>query len=245
MLLLAFCITILMTAGTTNVYSMHLPGMDIPDRSSGFRDAAAINCSYQINTAFETRVLELINIERTKVGAPPLQSQSQLSTAARLHSADMACNDFFSHTGSDGASLSTRVARQGYSGSYLGENIAAGYPTPESVMDGWMNSPGHKANILNTNYTEVGVGYVYWSGSTYGAYWTTDFGKSTNRTISGSVGIAYATVSYTGGSVTAGGNGSYSISVPSGWSGTVTPTHACYTFTPASRTYTNVTANQT
>ncbi|MFZ5884806.1 MAG: CAP domain-containing protein, partial [Chloroflexota bacterium] len=209
---------------------------------------AVINCPYQTNPSYEARVLELINIERAKVGLPALLSQSQLATAARLHSADMACNNFFSHTGSDGASLSERVERQGYSWLYLGENIAAGYPTPESVVDAWMNSSGHRANILNANYTEIGIGYAYWYDSTYGAYWTTDFGKPFVQTISGNAGASGVTLSYTDGTaktVTSQPNGDYSLSVTPGWSGTVTPSHPCYTFTPASRTYTNVTANQT
>lgn len=87
----------------------------------------------------------------------------------------MACNGFFSHTGSDGSSPSQRISRQGYHWSAIAENIAAGYGDPASVVAGWMGSQGHKENLLNPDYTEVGIGYVYVAGSPYGAYWTADF----------------------------------------------------------------------
>jgi uncharacterized protein YkwD len=209
------CITILLSVSLAGTFPVHSIGMVAADDNSfSTKMEAEITCSYQANPAFEARVLELINIERAKVGAPALHSQSQLAMAARLHSADMACNNFFSHTGSDGASLSTRVARQGYIGYYyLAENIAAGYSTPESVMNGWMNSSGHRANILNANYTEIGVGYVYWSNSTYGAYWTADFAKPSTLAISGNAGAAGTILNYTGGFTSADGSGNYFITV--------------------------------
>jgi uncharacterized protein YkwD len=129
------------------------------------------------NATFEARVLELINQERAKNGLPALKRQSQLDSAARKHSADMACNNYFSHTGLDGSAPWDRMAREGYSYSWAGENIAAGYSTAESVVTGWMNSSGHRANILSTNFTEIGIGYAYRAASTYGHYWTTTFGK--------------------------------------------------------------------
>ena len=77
----------------------------------------------------------------------------------------MADNRYFSHTSLDGSTLGNRVDRQGYSWRTVAENIAVGYPTPEAVLDGWMNSPGHRANILNCALVEIGVGYdrVYWT----------------------------------------------------------------------------------
>jgi uncharacterized protein YkwD len=208
-----------------------------------------ISCSYQTNTAFEAQVIELINAERAKVGLPPLYTQSQLMAAARLHSADMGCNDFFGHTGSDGSSLADRLMRQGYSGYYFGENIAAGYSTPESVVNAWMNSSGHRANILNANYTDVGVGYVYWSGSTYKSYWTADFATPYTYSISGRIGThGGINLSYLDGTtktVKTDVNGNYIIRVSSNWSGTITPLHDCYTFSPTSRSYNNVTTDQT
>jgi uncharacterized protein YkwD len=111
------------------------------------------------------------------VGVDPVNGQNQLGTAARAHSQDMACNRFFDHTGSDGSSFAARITRAGYSYSAAAENIAAGYGDPASVVAGWMGSQGHKDNMLNPIYTQVGVGYIYVAGSPYGVYWTADFAK--------------------------------------------------------------------
>jgi uncharacterized protein YkwD len=120
-------------------------------------------------------VIALINQERSAEGLPALSSQSQLTSAARIHSADMACNGFFSHTSPTTGSPFDRIADQGYSFSTAGENIAAGYSSPASTVETWMNSSGHRANILNANYIHVGSGYAYWEDSAYGAYWTAVF----------------------------------------------------------------------
>lgn len=122
-------------------------------------------------------MIALINNERANVGVAPLSGQSQLGNAARGHSQDMACNGFFSHTGSDGSTFAVRITRVGYSYSAAAENIAAGYGDPASVVAGWMGSQGHKDNMLNPNYTEVGIGYIYVAGSPYGVYWTANFGR--------------------------------------------------------------------
>lgn len=128
-----------------------------------------------MNTSHEAQVIDLINVERAKAGLSALSAQGQLGSAARLHSTDMACNNYFSHTGLDGSTIGYRAERQGYNWSSVGENIAAGYSSPESVVQGWMNSPGHKANILGADYTEIGIGYAFGAASDYGAYWTAVF----------------------------------------------------------------------
>jgi uncharacterized protein YkwD len=122
-------------------------------------------------------VVELINVQRANAGLSALSSQSQLGSAAQLHSEDMACNNYFSHSGLDGSTVATRIERQGYNWSAAGENIGAGYGSPEAVVEGWMNSPGHKANILGADYTEIGVGYAYGDASAYGVYWTAVFAR--------------------------------------------------------------------
>ncbi len=139
--------------------------------------ATTFSCNPATNSGFESQVIALINNERVNAIPPvdPLSAQSQLGSAARGHSQDMACNGFFSHTGSDGSSPSARISRQGYSWGAVAENIAAGYGDPASVVSGWMGSQGHKANILNGDYTEIGIGYIYVAGSPYGAYWTANF----------------------------------------------------------------------
>ncbi|MGJ5752466.1 uncharacterized protein YkwD [Streptomyces puniciscabiei] len=119
------------------------------------------------------RVVQLVNAERAKVGCHPLTVNPALTKAAQAHSADMAAHQNMSHTGSDGSSPGDRITRAGYSWSAYGENVAYGYATPEQVMNGWMNSPGHRANILNCSYKEIGVGLAQ-----PGSYWTQDFGTA-------------------------------------------------------------------
>ncbi|MGW7817597.1 CAP domain-containing protein [Streptomyces puniciscabiei] len=119
------------------------------------------------------RVVQLVNAERAKVGCHPLTVNPELTKAAQAHSADMAAHQNMSHTGSDGSSPGDRITRAGYSWSAYGENVAYGYATPEQVMNGWMNSPGHRANILNCSYKEIGVGLAQ-----PGSYWTQDFGTA-------------------------------------------------------------------
>lgn len=86
----------------------------------------------------------------------------------------MAKNNYFDHNSQDGRSPFDRMSDAGYKFSAAAENIAMGQQTPAAVMDAWMNSPGHKANILNCDYTEMGLGYAVGNGS---PYWTQDFGK--------------------------------------------------------------------
>ena len=138
-----------------------------------------------MSTKFIEQVVQLTNDERAKAGLPPLKLNNKLVDAAGDHSSDMAQDDFFSHTGADGSSLGDRVRASGYQYSRTGENIAAGQTTPAQVVEGWMNSPGHRANILNPNYTEIGVGYEYLQNDTgsvnYKHYWTQVFGTPLNN----------------------------------------------------------------
>jgi uncharacterized protein YkwD len=118
-------------------------------------------------------VVRLVNVERARAGCAAVHVDARLATAARLHSEDMAGQDYFSHTSLDGRSPWDRIRAQGYAyGS--AENIAAGYSTPAAVMAGWMNSAGHQANILNCGNKALGVGIGH--GGHYGIYWTQDFG---------------------------------------------------------------------
>jgi len=133
------------------------------------------------SAAITNRMITAINQERARYNLKPVIANTRLNTAAQKHSADMAYNDFFSHTGLDGSSPFTRMKREGYFFSYAMENIAAGYGTPESVVKGWMNSPGHRRNLLSPYVKEVGVGYVYVSNDAghvrYYRYWTLDGGR--------------------------------------------------------------------
>ena len=109
--------------------------------------------------------------------APALSWNCELEVAARGHSADMANNNFFSHTGSDGSTLGSRATAAGYNWSSLGENIAAGYSSVSSVMQGWIDSDGHCANLMGSSFTELGAARVDNAASTYRSYWTQVFGR--------------------------------------------------------------------
>ena len=121
----------------------------------------------------EAEVVELTNAERAANGCPALTADDRLATAARAHSADMAAQNYFDHVSKDGRSFVDRVRAAGYP-SPGAENIAAGQRTAEAVVKGWMDSPGHRANILNCKLKALGVGLA--RGGSYGWYWTQNFG---------------------------------------------------------------------
>jgi uncharacterized protein YkwD len=135
-------------------------------------------------TDFEYQVVILINQQRAEAGQDPLLIDLRLQRAARVHSEDMAINDFFSHTGSDGSTFAERIGDQGYPLQAGGETIAAGYTTPEAVVQGWMNSEPHRAILLGEEYEHIGVGYSYIDeglpppDDLYDRYWTADFGST-------------------------------------------------------------------
>jgi uncharacterized protein YkwD len=103
-----------------------------------------------------------------------------LEAVADEHSRDMGDVNFFSHTGSDGLSVGDRVTNAGYVWTSVGENIAAGQPTIDAVMNAWLGSPGHCANIMSPTYTEIGATSYTVSGSDYSIYWTQDFARPRN-----------------------------------------------------------------
>jgi len=150
---------------------------------------------------FEQRVVELVNQRRLENGnLPPLKRDARLDESSELHSSNMAGRNFFAHCDPDTKTLPwDRMVDAGYFWSFAGENIAAGYSTPEDVMAGWMGSAGHRANILSTGFREIGVGYVLQSGDASGVrfdqngdcnadgsggpyfrYWTQNFGSRFN-----------------------------------------------------------------
>ncbi|MEV0195605.1 CAP domain-containing protein [Nonomuraea sp. NPDC050691] len=127
-----------------------------------------------VGSAEENEVVRLTNAERAKGGCQPLKHDPQLRKAAFDHSADMAAQNYFSHTSKDGRSFMDRIRGAGFTGgSGWAENIAMGQPTPASVVEAWMNSSGHKANIMNCKYTLIGVGAA--KNSKGQIYWTQDF----------------------------------------------------------------------
>ncbi len=135
-------------------------------------------CPATTNGSYETALIDLINQERVSQGLTALNPSQALANAGREHSLDMACNGIFSHTGSDGSSPFDRILRAGYGFSFAGENIYAGsgsYNSPQAAFDGWMNSPGHRANILSPDFVEIGIGYEFNADSLYGGYFTAVF----------------------------------------------------------------------
>lgn len=119
------------------------------------------------------QVVQLVNAERAKAGCQAVTVNADLTKAAQAHSEDMASHGTMSHDGSDGSSPADRITGAGYSWSAYGENVAYGYASPEEVMAGWMASPGHRENILNCSFKEIGVGLAQPN-----AYWTQDFGTA-------------------------------------------------------------------
>lgn len=121
----------------------------------------------------ENEVVRLTNQQRTKYGLPPLQIDWQLARVARYKSVDMRDKNYFSHQSPTYGSPFTMIKNFGISYRTAAENIAAGQQTPQEVVNAWMNSPGHRANILNKNFTHIGVGYA--KGGSFGHYWTQMF----------------------------------------------------------------------
>ena len=121
-------------------------------------------------TGYEQEVIRLVNEIRAENGLKALTYDWELSRVARYKSQDMKDNGYFSHTSPVYGTPFQMIKNFGISYRSAGENIAKGYSTPQAVVNGWMNSSGHRANILNANYTHIGVGYV-----ASGNYWTQMF----------------------------------------------------------------------
>ena len=154
---------------------------DTSDTSSDDIDYSLVSCSDDL-----TSVLALINEKRTQEQTcgdnsygpvDEITWNTSLTLAAEEHSSNMANYDFFSHTGLDDSTVGDRVTAQGYTWSYVAENIAAGQTTAESVVAAWMESEGHCKNIMSENVTEMGLACSENSNAEYNYYWTQDFAK--------------------------------------------------------------------
>lgn len=121
------------------------------------------------------QIVHLVNEERAKAGVKPLKYVADVSKVAQLKSQDMIKNNYFDHTSPTYGSPFKMMDQFDINYTFAGENIAAGYSTAEAVMKGWMDSPGHRANILNPNYAEIGIGIA--EGGEYGVYYTQMFVK--------------------------------------------------------------------
>ena len=143
------------------------------------KDDNSLLASAKVNTvtysAYASEVLRLVNIEREKVGAAHLVLDGALCNAANMRAIEMDYSGNFSHTRPDGRDCFTVFSFCEISFYTCGENIAAGYPTSAAVVKGWMNSTGHKANILNAAFTKMGLGYSTGGGGEYCHYWAQEF----------------------------------------------------------------------
>ncbi len=124
-------------------------------------------------SAFQNEVVGLVNAERAKNGLSALTADADLMKTATLKSQDMAKNNYFDHTSPTYGSPFDLMTKYGVSSRAAGENIAMGQTSPSQVMNAWMNSSGHRANILSASYTQIGVGVAQNSAGTY--YWTQHF----------------------------------------------------------------------
>jgi uncharacterized protein YkwD len=154
------------TGSSVPAESADTAGAAAPDTGT----AAAAPAAGAADASAEGQILALVNQQRAGAGCGALTADAGLATLARAFSADMRDRGFFSHTDPDGLSPFDRGNRAGVP--VLGENIAYGQPDAASVMTAWMNSSGHRANILNCSYTKLGVGVAYGPG---GPWWTQDF----------------------------------------------------------------------
>lgn len=134
------------------------------------------NCAYSQNAGYVQELISLINQARASAYLPALTVNSQLMAAAQGHSADMACNNFLDHTGSDGSWIGDRLLRAGYpANTNYSEIIAIG--TPQNAINQWQSDKPHWDAVLDPNVTEIGAGYAYYSGSDFGGYITVDMGS--------------------------------------------------------------------
>ncbi|MFF0558924.1 CAP domain-containing protein [Streptomyces sp. NPDC020472] len=122
---------------------------------------------------FVRDVVSLVNAEREKAGCGPLRSEGQLRSAAQGHADDMAARDYYEHHSPEGRDAGDRMSGAGYEWSTWGENIHRGPKTPARAMEDWMDSPGHRANILNCSFKDIGVGVTL---AANGPWWVQDFG---------------------------------------------------------------------
>lgn len=135
----------------------------IPDSSQP--DNSGSDTEQDTNTSYAGQVVDLVNVHRANAGLSPLTMLDDLNNAALIRAKET--TQSFSHTRPNGSSFSSVLNENGISYKGAGENIAWGQQTPEAVVNGWMNSDGHRANILNSDYTSIGVGYYSYNSTPY------------------------------------------------------------------------------
>lgn len=137
------------------------PGTETPDVETPDTDAPNGNEYHR----YVQQIVDLVNVEREKAGLSPLTLDQKVTAAAQVRAEEI--RQSFSHTRPNGSSFATALREQNVSYRQAGENIAWGQPSPEAVVNAWMNSSGHRANILSKNFTKIGVGYFQYNGRNY------------------------------------------------------------------------------
>jgi uncharacterized protein YkwD len=152
-------------------------GDSAPTTTGGVTLDAGDGCTTPAQVeSLRLQVLDLVNFERTSRGLDPLTRDATLEAQANQYACEMIVYDFFAHENPvTGTSLVDRAQEFGYEFQMIGENLAAGQRTPQQAMADWMDSPGHRANILEENFTEIGIGIR--TGGSFGWYWVQEFGR--------------------------------------------------------------------
>lgn len=153
--------------------SIAIPGSESSSSSESSSAETSDAVSSQSESEFEQEVVRLTNEVRAENGLAPVEADSSLQSVADAKSQDMIENDYFAHESPTYGSPFDMMKEFGVSYEGAGENIAAGQDTPQDVVDAWMDSPGHRDNILNPDFTHIAIGYE--EGGEYGQYWTQMF----------------------------------------------------------------------
>lgn len=144
-----------------------------PSAQAGAGAAASVTPAAR--AALTARIVRQVNHHRALNGVPAVRAERRLGEAAQAHADDMATRDYFDHRAPDGRGMQDRAAAAGYPWRTLAENLGAGLSSPESTVDSWMTSPGHRANMLDPQHVHIGVGYAQpGSGGKrprFGQYW--------------------------------------------------------------------------
>jgi uncharacterized protein YkwD len=138
--------------------STSLPLGGSEGRTPDIVGTAAAPCGPALKVSDLYEVCKLVNSERAHYGLPAVRFDTRLGRVAQKFAVDMVLNNYFSHESPTGSTMHSRMVAEGVPFGWAGENIAKGHRSPQEVMDGWMNSPGHRANILHPKYRKVGVG---------------------------------------------------------------------------------------
>ena len=164
------------TNGPIKIDSIEFEKTDYSNKSTTVVVKANSDKNKKLKYSFDDwgyEVLNLVNEERAKYNVAPLKWDDSLAALAESHCEDMIDRNFFAHNTPDGQTPFDRMKAAGKTYSSAGENIAAGQSSPQNVMDSWMNSPGHRKNILNPDFEYIGVGLA--RGGSYGIYWAQEF----------------------------------------------------------------------